>query len=38
MASNKDVIQHIRDEDNDSYSDDSLFNIKPWGAGNPPEK
>lgn len=32
MASNKDVIQHIRDEDNDSYSDDSLFNIKPWGA------
>lgn len=32
MASNKDVIQHIREEDNDSYSDDSLFNIKPWGA------
>lgn len=32
MASNKDVIQHIRDEDNDAYSDDSLFNIKPWGA------
>lgn len=32
MASSKDVIQHIRDEDNDSYSDDSLFNIKPWGA------
>ena len=32
MGSNKDVIQHIRDEDNDSYSDDSLFNIKPWGA------
>lgn len=32
MKSNKDVIQHIRDEDNDAYSDDSLFNIKPWGA------
>ncbi len=32
MASDKDVIQHIREEDNDSYSDDSLFNIKPWGA------
>ena len=32
MGSNKDVIQHIRDEDNDAYSDDSLFNIKPWGA------
>lgn len=32
MASTKDVIQHIRDEDNDAYSDDSLFNIKPWGA------
>ncbi|MFA6201925.1 MAG: DUF262 domain-containing protein [Gallionella sp.] len=32
MAIAKDVIQHIRDEDNDSYSDDSLFNIKPWGA------
>ncbi|MBU0594584.1 MAG: DUF262 domain-containing protein [Gammaproteobacteria bacterium] len=32
MATTKDVIQHIRDEDNDAYSDDSLFNIKPWGA------
>lgn len=32
MAITKDVIQHIRDEDNDAYSDDSLFNIKPWGA------
>ena len=32
MGSSKDVIQHIRDEDNDAYSDDSLFNIKPWGA------
>lgn len=32
MAKTKDVIQHIRDEDNDAYSDDSLFNIKPWGA------
>lgn len=32
MAKAKDVIQHIRGEDNDAYSDDSLFNIKPWGA------
>lgn len=32
MAKAKDVIQHIREEDNDAYSDDSLFNIKPWGA------
>ncbi|RZM21470.1 MAG: DUF262 domain-containing protein [Pedobacter sp.] len=32
MAQAKDVIQHIREEDNDSYSDDSLFNIKSWGA------
>lgn len=32
MIGNKDVIHHIREEDNDSYSDDSLFNIKPWGA------
>lgn len=32
MAKTKDVIQHIREEDNDAYSDDSLFNIKPWGA------
>lgn len=32
MKKQKDVIQHIREEDNDSYSDDSLFNIKPWGA------
>ena len=32
MAKTKDVIQHIRDEDNGAYSDDSLFNIKPWGA------
>lgn len=28
----RDVIQHIRDEESDSYSDDSLFNIKSWGA------
>ena len=27
-----DVIQHIREEDEDSYSDDSLFHIKSWGA------
>ena len=32
MASQKDVIQHIRDEESDSYSDDSLFNISSWGA------
>lgn len=32
MLKTKDVIQHICDEDNDTYSDDSLFNIKPWGA------
>jgi len=28
----RDVIQHIKDEDNDSYSDDSLFHISSWGA------
>lgn len=27
-----DVIQHIREESEDSYSDDSLFHIKSWGA------
>jgi hypothetical protein len=27
-----DVIQHIREEAEDSYSDDSLFHIKSWGA------
>jgi uncharacterized protein with ParB-like and HNH nuclease domain len=27
-----DVIQHIKEEMNDSYSDDSLFNISSWGA------
>lgn len=32
MNSKKDVIQHIREEDEDSYSDDSLFSIKTWGA------
>lgn len=32
MSSKKDVIQHIREEDEDSYSDDSLFSIKTWGA------
>ena len=25
-------IQKIKGEDDDGYSDDSLFNIKPWGA------
>lgn len=28
----RDVIQHIREEETDSYSDDSLFNIQSWGA------
>ena len=28
----RDVIQHIKEEDSDSYSDDSLFNISSWGA------
>lgn len=32
MAGTKDVIAHIRSEEQDTYSDDSLFNIKPWGA------
>lgn len=32
MTKTRDVIQHIREEDDDSYSDDSLFHIKSWGA------
>ena len=32
MATSKIAIQHIKAEDEDGYSDDSLFNIKPWGA------
>lgn len=32
MRENNSFIQKIRDEEDDSYSDDSLFNIKPWGA------
>lgn len=32
MATTRDVIQHIREEEEDSYSDDSLFHIKSWGA------
>lgn len=32
MATSKIAIQSIKGEENDSYSDDSLFNIKPWGA------
>lgn len=32
MARTKDVIQHIREEDADSYSDDSLFRISSFGA------
>lgn len=32
MAKARDVIQHVKEEDDDSYSDDSLFNISSWGA------
>ena len=32
MSSQKDVVQHIREEDNDFYSDDDLFKISSWGA------
>jgi hypothetical protein len=32
MLETRDVIQHIKEEDSDSYSDDSLFNISSWGA------
>ena len=32
MGQTKDVIQHIKEEDCDSYSDDSLFSISSWGA------
>ena len=32
MSKGRDVIQHIKDEDMDSYSDDSLFSISSWGA------
>lgn len=32
MTSQKDVVQHVRDEDNDFYSDDDLFKISSWGA------
>lgn len=32
MQDSKDVIQHIRDEDEDYYSDDDLFSISSWGA------
>lgn len=28
----KDVVQHIPEEDNDYYSDDDLFKISSWGA------
>jgi len=28
----KDVIQHIREEEDDFYSDDDLFSISSWGA------
>lgn len=32
MTKQRDVIHHIREEDEDTYSDDSLFQIKSWGA------
>ncbi|MBO2690124.1 DUF262 domain-containing protein [Shewanella algae] len=32
MKNQKDVIQHIKEEDGDSYSDDSLFRISSYGA------
>ena len=32
MNESKDVIQHIREEDDDFYSDDDLFSISSWGA------
>jgi hypothetical protein len=32
MARERDVIQHIKEEDSDTYSDDSLFSISSWGA------
>jgi hypothetical protein len=32
MKDSKDVVHHIREEDDDFYSDDDLFSIKSWGA------
>lgn len=32
MSTKSSSIQKIREEEDDGYSDDSLFNIKPWGA------
>lgn len=32
MHDSKDVTQHIREEDDDFYSDDDLFAISSWGA------
>jgi len=32
MATSTSIIETIKSEDDDGYSDDSLFNIKPWGA------
>jgi len=32
MAASSSPIHNIKAEDDDAYSDDSLFNIKPWGA------
>lgn len=32
MRDSKDVVQHIREEEDDFYSDDDLFSINSWGA------
>ncbi|OYY73722.1 MAG: hypothetical protein B7Y40_07620 [Gammaproteobacteria bacterium 28-57-27] len=32
MSTHNSLIQRIKEEEDDGYSDDSLFNIKPWGA------
>lgn len=32
VARQRDVVQHIREEEADGYSDDSLFRISSWGA------
>jgi len=32
MKKQKDVVQHIKEEDGDAYSDDSLFRISSYGA------
>lgn len=32
MKQEDNIIESIKDEINDDYSDDSLFNISSWGA------